>query len=135
MTTDEDVDLTRKTCVGLLAAIHAARKDKAKADAEDKKLSPLVKGFLERHPEEVIWDGERHLEGRLEQAQGAYDLDTVSLAQKDPDLLLWAAGMGLLKIDGALWKLMQDKGTEAAKLSGWIVRMRGTTKLRVEEKR
>lgn len=128
----EGAELSESRLVGLLATLLGLRHQRDDSDRRYKALSGPVRDYLDKHPDEQLRDGEHGIVARLQQRQGGPDLDTMSLAEADPDLALWAMKHGLMKLDGAAWKALAEKGAEAAKLRGWISKLSGTTALIIE---
>ncbi len=82
MTADEDVELTRKDLVGLLAAAFTAKEDRDAAGRRYDQMARLFRDYLAANTDDVLYDGESHVEARLSRPPSVtdYDLDECPFA-------------------------------------------------------
>lgn len=91
---DEDTTV-RAAAVALLAPLHDARKRSNEAAREERKLADQLRQYLDALGVEELVDGEHELRAWFESRSNTkYDLR--SLAEAQPDVLVWAARNGLL---------------------------------------
>jgi len=103
MTTEESVELSLQDVVGLLRPYVEARDQETSSGKQRARLGELLKHYLERHPGEVVYDGESGLEASLQERQGAavYEMDRMP-----EDLVLLLHRHGALKVDGIVLKAL-----------------------------
>lgn len=127
----ESVELTDAFVSGLLHQYVEAREDESIAAERKGRLGELIKHYLETHPDEVAWDGERKIEGRLQQRTNTvYDL--VSLKRNDPALYQRLEELGCLTVNAAAAKAQK---AQLGGLDRYAMPGVGSTALQVEVKK
>lgn len=102
--------------VNLLPGYLEARSEEAEAKKRKDLIGGMLKSYLERHPEEVIWDGEAGIEASLkERSLPGKEYDLISLAKKDELLFRRLLETGCLQVNAAAVKVQgaQVGGVEA----------------------
>ena len=102
--------------VKMLSAYVRARSEATDAKRTQDMIGDLLKGYLERHPDEVIWDGETGIEACMkERTLPGKQYDLISLAKKDALLFQRLLEMGCLQVNAAAVKVQgaQVGGVEA----------------------
>lgn len=112
----------------------------AKRQAKDAKdlmttLSKPLREYLERHPGEELYDGERRIKAFLQSRTGTPELDLMTLAQNDDVLAFWALTHGLLKLDKKAWDGLAGKALEMAQLENYVSPGAGSEALQVVEEK
>ena len=104
-------------------------------DLEAKRLETMgghLKDFLNKHPEETLWDGENEIKARLQERKGANIYDLLSLREKDPVLFKRALGLGCVSLDPKAVKLHEEQLVGIERYAG---PGKGTVALQVERKK
>ena len=78
MTTDGEA-LDHGQLVGLLRAALEARAQRDHYARQFDNIARLFKGYLEAHPDEVLFDGESKIEARLQRREKPANYDTASM--------------------------------------------------------
>lgn len=105
------------------------------ADAYDKAKKPL-KDWLEAHPGDFLRDGESRCFAKLQERSGSLQIDAISLAEKEPELLVKLAALGCLKLDaGAFEKSVQGKRIEGDQAKVYLMPGPGTVAILIDRER
>ena len=126
-------DWSEARLIPLLAVLHGLKRDKGRLERKIEKLEKPVRDYLAKHPGEALRDGEHGITARLQFRQGSEEMDVLSLAERNPALLTWAAERGLLRLNAKAYKALQGQGSEMLALKGWVNRPGGTEALVIEE--
>lgn len=97
----ETHELTQEFAANLLAPYIEAREQEAIYGKQKTRLGDLLKHYLEQHAGEVVWDGERRIEGRLQERHGT---DGFEMERMPDDLVLLLNRIGALSVNAAVIK-------------------------------
>lgn len=128
-------ELTHGDLVKMLGAYADAKRQGKDAADLQKTLAKPLREYLEGHPGEELYDGERRIKAFLQSRKGTPELDCMALVEKDPYLATWAMTHGLLKLDKKTWDGLQGKAQEMAQLEKFVSPGAGSEALQVVEER
>jgi hypothetical protein len=131
----ETRELSHADLVKMLGMYVDCKKERKGADDLLKTLAKPLREYLERHPTEQIYDGERRVKAFLQTKKGTPELDCMSLAEKDAALAIWALSHGLLKLDKKAWEGLAGKAQEMAQLENFVSPGAGSEALQVVEEK
>ncbi len=132
LTADTEYELSHETLTGMLAPFC---RDRAMRDSYGKQvemIGKLLKGYLEKHEGETIYDGEREIEAKLQNRRSGRDYDLLSLWEKDRVLFERMLLQGCLKVDDAAVK---KAGQQVGGAEKYAFPNRMTTALVVTDKK
>lgn len=91
--------ITRDEAIASLYRIHEARREKRIVEEDDRRLGDQVKAYMLDAGEIELHDGEAEIVAILQRRIASGLLDLVSMAERDPGLLLDIARAGALRAD------------------------------------
>ncbi len=97
--------------------------------------SKPVREWLEAHAGERLRDGEVGIYALLQPSQGTDTLDVMTMAEKRPDLLVWMASHGCLKLNKKPWDGIKGQAIEALDVKGFIHKEGGTPSLIIDKEK
>jgi hypothetical protein len=83
----------------LLEELAILKENKKALVARESKLVNILKQFMQFEDMVELRDGERGITARLRPNQGTPELDVLSMADRDQEMLLKLADLGCLKVD------------------------------------
>lgn len=131
----ETRELSHADLVKMLGMYVDCKKERKGADDLLKTLAKPLRDYLERHPGEQIYDGERRITASLQSRTGTPEMDLMTLTADDPFLATWALNHGLLKLDKKAWGGLAGKAQEMAQLERYVSPGAGSEALQVVEER
>lgn len=131
----ETRELSHADLVKMLGMYVDCKRERKDADDLLKTLAKPLREYLERHPGEQIYDGERRVRAFLQTKKGTPEMDLMTLTEKDPFLATWALNHGLLKLDKKAWDGLAGKAQEMAQLEKYVSPGAGSEALQVVEEK
>ena len=127
----EDVDTTHAHAVAVLASYFDLGKEESQIKRQRGIISGLIKGYLNDHPDETLYDGERRIEGRLQSRSGSPALDA---ANATTETLRWLADNHCLNLDYRRFKTLEGKAVEFHDIAKTLMPSTGSEALVVKER-
>lgn len=124
---------TERQAFELMAGYVDARNEANRAKGFQDGIGNTIKGYLERNGG-GLEDFERGNIAKLQTRVGAQELDAMTLAAKEPGLLVELASHGCLKLDPAAFKSFSGKAIFHDNSKKYLIPGRETTALVVEHK-
>lgn len=92
---------TQASLEGMLDDYAGFREAKTECEKRMGQMSPLMKKWLDEHPDEELVDGEHGWRGYLQPRRGATPYDLVAIRKQDPLLFERLLDLGCLVVNGA----------------------------------
>ena len=131
----EGHEFTAGELEAMLPGLLVIRRLRDSQDAAYKTGAAAIRSWLDAHPGEELFEGETRTRAWLESRAGSLELDAIGLAEKRPELLLWLAAKGALKLDGKAWLALQGKAAEVLDINPFIGRSGGGDALKIDDRR
>ena len=113
--------------------LRLAAKDAASAY---EKVKEPFRAWLKTHPGDFLRDGESRCFAKLQERNGSLEADTITMAEKEPELLVRLAALGCLKLDAkAFEKGVQGKRTEGEQAKAYLMEGPGSVALIIDQER
>jgi hypothetical protein len=128
-------EFTEASVVALLPGIYQLKRMRDDTAKRYETATKIVRAWLDAHPEDFLRDGETGISARLQARAGAQEIDAIRLAEVKPDLLLWLARQGCLKLDANGWKGMVGKAVEIDDARGFLLPGKGSVALLIDKEK
>lgn len=130
---EQEIEADEASLVGMLADYCSARATEADGKFVKEKLGALFKNFLERHPDQVLFDGEHEITARLQsRALPGRGCDLNAVYDGARPLFEQLLRNGCLKVD---MTAIKTAGALVGGIEHYLAPAGTTTALIVEEKR
>ena len=126
-----EAEISHADLVGLLQRLVELRKARKKHSDDFDDMADLFKAYLQKHPGEVIWDGEHRIEARLGETRTPESYDVFNMPD---DLILRLKAKQALSVDLKIMRDLQGKDSDADAAKRWRMPGGVTQRLVIEEK-
>ena len=128
-------EFTEAQLTALLPGIYQLKRMRDDSADQYKNATAPIRAWLDAHPGDFLRDGETGISARLQDRKGSQEIDAIRLAEAKPELLLWLARQGCLKLDANGWKGMVGKAIEVDDARGFLMPGKGSVALLIDKEK